>query len=199
MIATLEWLGGSTIKAHVRVANGVEPNAPPGDPDTPTGPAVALITDVATFTSSCTDVDEDSLYFQWDVNGPSGQQTSPWMGPYAAGSPVTYDLGFQTVGTYDVRVRVKEVWTEASEFTPVHSVEVVCCVNRGDIDDDGQVATIADLVFLVDYMFQGGLEPACLETANANGAGGDIPNIEDLVYLVDFMFNGGPAPVDCTI
>ena len=50
---------------------------------------------------------------------------------------------------------------------------------------------IADIVYLVNYMFKGGSEPPCWDTVdlNNNGAG---PDIADLVYLVNYMFMEGP-------
>lgn len=62
-----------------------------------------------------------------------------------------------------------------------------------DIDGDGSEPNIADLVYLVDYMFNGGPVPPVLEAANIDGL--DNINIADLVYIVDYMFNGGPPPV----
>ncbi len=72
-----------------------------------------------------------------------------------------------------------------------------CCVVRGDIDHSGgaEPINIADLVYLVDYMFNEGPQPICLEEADMD-ATGEI-NIADLVYLVDYMFNEGPEPVPC--
>ena len=71
-----------------------------------------------------------------------------------------------------------------------------CCVLRGDIDHNGAGPDIADLVFLVNYMFNGGPVPPCIEEADVNGDGAG-PDIADLVYLVNYMFNGGPAPIPC--
>jgi len=67
----------------------------------------------------------------------------------------------------------------------------------GDIDDSGAGPDIADLVYLVAYMFSGGPQPAEMESANVDGLGGTLPDIADLVYLVAYMFQGGPALV-CT-
>ena len=64
----------------------------------------------------------------------------------------------------------------------------------GDINDDGGDPDISDLVYLVDYMFQGGPPPPLMWAADVDGSGGAFPDIADLVYLVDFMFLGGPAP-----
>jgi hypothetical protein len=51
---------------------------------------------------------------------------------------------------------------------------------------------IADLVYLVTYMFQDGPEPIPFESGNINCAGGI--DISDLVYLVTYMFQDGPEP-----
>ncbi len=68
------------------------------------------------------------------------------------------------------------------------SLEFMC----GDINnDDGPIVDIADLVYMVDYMFTGGPEPLVLQSADVNASGGVI-DIGDLVFLVDFMFTGGP-------
>jgi len=65
----------------------------------------------------------------------------------------------------------------------------------GDIDSSGDpLIDIADMVYLVDYMFNQGPPPPVIVAANLDGEDGDIPIISDLVYLVDFMFNQGPAP-----
>jgi len=72
-----------------------------------------------------------------------------------------------------------------------------CCVVRGDVDHSGSGPDIADLVYLVAYMFEGGPEPPCIEEADFDGIGGSFPDIADLVYVVNYMFDGGPAPVSC--
>ena len=64
----------------------------------------------------------------------------------------------------------------------------------GDIDGSGNpTVDIADLVYLVDYMFNSGPEPPVMEAADVDVSGGVI-DIADLVYLVDYMFTGGPPP-----
>ncbi len=73
-----------------------------------------------------------------------------------------------------------------------------CCKARGDIDHSGVLPIdIADLVYLVDYMFNLGPEPWCLEEGNVDAIGGELIDIADLVYLVDYMFNSGPEPPPC--
>ena len=79
----------------------------------------------------------------------------------------------------------------------------VCCVGiRGNVDglgDEPNEIDIADLVYLVNYMFDSGPVPSCIDEANVDGLGGAglEVDIADLVYLVSYMFSGGPAPVAC--
>ena len=74
-----------------------------------------------------------------------------------------------------------------------------CCISpiRGDIDYSGGIIDIADLVYLVDYMFNAGPAPPCFEEGDVDGSGVAPIDIADLVYLVDYMFNQGPAPPVC--
>ncbi len=77
-----------------------------------------------------------------------------------------------------------------------------CCVNRGNADGIigiGGPVDVADLTYLVAYLFQGGPAPPCLEEGNVDGitgVGGPI-DVADLTYLVAYLFLGGPAPPPC--
>ncbi|MBU8933357.1 MAG: PQQ-binding-like beta-propeller repeat protein [candidate division Zixibacteria bacterium] len=62
----------------------------------------------------------------------------------------------------------------------------------GDIDDE---INIADLTYLVAYLFTGGSEPPCEEESDIDG-NGEI-NIGDLTHLVAYLFTGGIPPVAC--
>lgn len=74
-----------------------------------------------------------------------------------------------------------------------------CCVFiRGNVNNDpAEMIDIADLVFLVDYMFgtPSGPQPPCFEEADVDNS--LTLDIADLVYLVDYMFGSGPAPLSC--
>lgn len=69
-----------------------------------------------------------------------------------------------------------------------------CCQNRGDIDHSGQV-NVADISYMVDYLFRGGPPPVCVGESDVDGSG--FINVADLTYLVDYLFRGGPAPAAC--
>ena len=72
------------------------------------------------------------------------------------------------------------------------SVGCICA----DIDNSGSFPDIADLTYLVEYMFNGGASPPFINTADLDGAGGI--NISDLTTFVDYLFGGGETP-DCSV
>ncbi len=63
----------------------------------------------------------------------------------------------------------------------------------GDVDGSGGNPNVADLTYLVEYLFFDGPAPPIIQAANADGEGGI--NVADLTYLVDYMFFDGPDPV----
>ena len=67
-----------------------------------------------------------------------------------------------------------------------------CCDQPGDADDNN-ATNIADVTFLINRIFAGGLVPACCQEADAN-ADGNV-NIADVTHLIARIFAGGPAPV----
>ncbi len=62
---------------------------------------------------------------------------------------------------------------------------------RGDINSDGAV-NLADSIFLLNFLFQGGPGPTCEKAADTNQD--DAVNLTDAVYLLNHLFQGGPIP-----
>ncbi len=62
----------------------------------------------------------------------------------------------------------------------------------GDASGDSLV-DIGDVLFLINYLYQGGPEPCVCEAADCNNDGGI--NSADIVYLINYLFANGPAPV----
>ncbi len=60
-----------------------------------------------------------------------------------------------------------------------------CCENRGDADHNGSI-NVADLTYLVEYLFFNGPAPPCLEEADVDSDGSI--NVADLTALVDYLF-----------
>ena len=65
-------------------------------------------------------------------------------------------------------------------------------VLAGDVDLSASV-NVADITYLVAYLFHSGAPPPVLNTADVNGS--CEVNVEDLTYLVAYLFQGGPPPV----
>jgi len=92
-----------------------------------------------------------------------------------------------------------------SEFEPQFEAGALnidglgCCVGRsGNINGDPEDGiNIADLTWLVAYLFSGGQEPVCWEEGNVNGDAENKINIGDLTFLVAFLFSGGEEPRWC--
>jgi len=73
-----------------------------------------------------------------------------------------------------------------------------CCNDdgmRGDADNSGGGPNIADVIYLVQFIFFGGPAPPCFEEGDVDGSGSI--NIADAVHLVQFIFFGGPPPAPC--
>jgi hypothetical protein len=74
-----------------------------------------------------------------------------------------------------------------------------CCIaDRGNVDmDPGDVVDVADLSYLVDFLFTSGPAPVCPDEANINGDIQGTIDIADLTDLVDYLFGGGASPPSC--
>jgi hypothetical protein len=62
---------------------------------------------------------------------------------------------------------------------------------RGDANADGTI-DISDSIFVLSWLFTGGDEPTCRDTADANDD--ERADISDPVYSLSFQFLGGPEP-----
>lgn len=76
-------------------------------------------------------------------------------------------------------------WSELASF--LIPLFYVC----GDANGDGTV-NVGDAVFVINYVFKGGLPPEPPEAGDANADG--QCNVGDAVYLINYVFNSGPEP-----
>jgi hypothetical protein len=60
----------------------------------------------------------------------------------------------------------------------------------GDVNGNCKV-DVADIFFLIDYLFAGGPYPSGSSDADGDG----VTNVEDVLYLIAYLFAGGPPPV----
>ncbi|MFH2048588.1 MAG: MopE-related protein [bacterium] len=73
-----------------------------------------------------------------------------------------------------------------------------CCVHRGDVaEPNDDMVLVNDIVYLVNYIFKSGTEPACLDEGDcAIPLDGEIL-VNDIVWLVNFLFKSGAVPPTC--
>lgn len=80
--------------------------------------------------------------------------------------------------------------------TPDRAAEMSqgCDLVCGDSDGNGAIS-ITDAVFIIAYIFGGGIAPEPVEIGDANGNGS--LSITDAVFIINYIFGGGPEPVNC--
>ncbi|TFH65586.1 MAG: hypothetical protein E4G91_01935 [Candidatus Zixiibacteriota bacterium] len=78
-------------------------------------------------------------------------------------------------------------WAANHLFTPVQPYVF------GDASGDGNI-DISDAVYMISYIFSGGLPPDPLLAGDANCDG--ALDISDVVYLIAYIFSGGAAPCE---
>ncbi len=160
----------------------------------PVGRAANFRADNADLQVVCTISDSDLVVYV-DTIGLTGAISGPWnyaiFEPWMVGPDTgkTYSVAMHTILPGDDNVEndamVSTIFTVAEP--------VLACA---DINADGTGPDIADLIFLVSFMFLDGPPPPFLESTNVDGVGGPDPDIGDLIYLVTYMFSDGPPP-DC--
>jgi len=78
-------------------------------------------------------------------------------------------------------------------INPVGLMQLLTPETAGDVNLDGEITT-DDVIFLVNYIFKGGICPTILSSADANCDG--TITAADIIYLIRFIFSSGPPPCD---
>ena len=81
-------------------------------------------------------------------------------------------------------------------LSPFIIAEPYCCELRGDVTGDGLVK-VADITFLIAYVWRGGPPPNCSLHADVTGDDPTYVNVADVTFLIAYVFRGGPPPVAC--
>jgi hypothetical protein len=69
-----------------------------------------------------------------------------------------------------------------------------CCTMPGDANNDAQV-NVGDAVYIISYVFKGGLPPVPHDICNGDANGDCQCNVGDAVYIISYVFKGGDPPV----
>jgi hypothetical protein len=112
------------------------------------------------------------------------------------GSGITdtfYTFISKPVGDYWYRVAAADAQSQGSRLSNLVHTTVYEGLLVGDADGNGSI-NVADVTFLVDYLFFGGPppDPKALGDVDCSGS----INVGDVTFLVNYLFFGGPPP-DC--
>jgi hypothetical protein len=105
----------------------------------------------------------------------------------------SYTVEDNPLGLYYYRVRAQDADSQWSAYSSMATTVVgtslpyLCGDANGDAD-----YTIADCLYLLNYIFGGGPAPEYFGQGDADNCGSI--NTSDVVYLMNYVFMGGPAP-----
>ena len=151
------------------------------------------------FESTIEDADYDTAV---DLNGDLDNDDSvtiphPFVGDYQirvipepdADSGDTYTLGIRINGSAMILLADDASVPEEGESAS-YGYGCLPCL-RGDVNYDNET-NIADVVFLVNYLFISGPAPDPIECGDVNCDG--YVNVSDVIYLINYLFIDGPPP-----
>jgi len=96
-------------------------NNSPQTPSIPDGPTDGYTDIEYTYSTSATDPDGDQIYYKWDF----GDGTTEWFGPFNSGDEVETSHTWISEGTYDVKVKSKDIYSWESGWSDVLSVTII--------------------------------------------------------------------------
>ncbi len=105
---------------------------------------------------------------------------------------VMHTVMFSDENNNAFKPQFKKGYLDIQEYTS-------CCIgDRGNVDnDESDLVNVADVTYLVAFLFQGGAEPVCTPEGNVDGDPDELVNIADLTYLIAFLWRGGDPPPPC--
>ena len=105
---------------------------------------------------------------------------------FDVGSQITY--GYSIISISDVTAVTNDL-----QYDSVVVKNGVILIGRsyGDANADRKI-TVADVVYIVSYLFKGGPAPVPLQVADCN-CDGQV-TIADVIYLINYLFKFGPKP-----
>ncbi len=200
LIVSVDYIDADSIRYHFAVANGVAVNNGAIMPGGVTGEVDLLLDSTYNYSAATTDLDNDNLYYMFDFG--DGTLTD-WIGPFTSAAAAVASHVFSDTGDFSISVKARDVFYLETAWSPTLDVHVRCCIDRGNVDDivgAGGAVDVADLSYLVDFLFRSGPAPVCAEAGNVDavlGVGGLYTDVADLSYLVEYLFKAGPVPPPC--
>jgi len=101
----------------------IRDNGEPEVPVAPDGPSVGIVDMEYMFCiDGAVDPDGDQVYYMWDF----GDEQTGWEGPYDSGEEVCVTHSWPIVGTYEVKVKVKDQFDYINEtWSDSHIIDIV--------------------------------------------------------------------------
>ena len=90
------------------------PSLAPTQPTKPVGPTLGIWNVEYTYTSSATEPDNEQMYYLFDWGDGS---SSGWIGPYSSGQTGTGTHTWTILGTYNVKVKARDIWGAGSSWS----------------------------------------------------------------------------------
>ena len=115
IIETME--PSSTMTIIITTADVQRPNKP----TTPSGPPAGRTGKSYTYTTTAQDPNGDNLYYLFDWGDGTDES---WIGPYSSGATIEAAHQWETQGTYDVRVKAKDVHGLESDWSDSFGVAI---------------------------------------------------------------------------
>jgi hypothetical protein len=87
---------------------------PPAQPTKPVGPTLGIWNIEYSYSSTTTEPDNEQMYYMFDWGDGSN---SGWIGPYASGQTGTGSHIWTVLGTFDVKVKARDIWGSQSPWS----------------------------------------------------------------------------------
>ena len=124
----LEGMSGTTIDT-IRIQQGTEAtNNPPNSPSQLSGPSSGIVHDTLSYTSSATDPDGDTVKYGIDFHNDG--VIDDWTEFYPSGVTITFHITFNTVGTYQLRLKAEDIHGAESGWSTPKTVIITEEINN---------------------------------------------------------------------
>lgn len=151
----------------IDAVQNLAPENAPNTPEKPNGPTEGAINLEYTFTSRTTDPNGDQIYYMFSW----GDGTySEWLGPYPSGTTISDSHSWSALGTYEVKVKAKDVYGVQSSWSEPLTIAIVLNDPPNTPSISGPATGTPGVIYLYTFM-----------TTDPNG--------EDVYYYVDWGDN----------
>jgi hypothetical protein len=95
---------------------------PPEKPGRPSGPTEGVLGVEYTFSTSTTDPEGEQVSYNWSWGDGT---SSEWLGPYDSGATVYASHAWSEAGTYNIKVKAKDLHGVESEWSDLKTIQIV--------------------------------------------------------------------------